>query len=129
MSISRRLACLVLVLAPAIANAVGLGNIEIRSALNEPLSARILLVGADEADIESFNIRIADARTFRDAGLERPYVLTFLDFDAVRAENGKSYIEVSSEENIKEPFLNFIIEVVWPDGKLQREYAVLLDVR
>ena len=42
-------------------------------------------------------------------------------------EAGKAVIRVTSRKTIREPFLNFLVEVNWPKGCLVREYTVLLD--
>ena len=42
-------------------------------------------------------------------------------------ENGKPVILVSSSQPVKEPFINFLLEVSWPKGQLLKEYTVLLD--
>ncbi|MCD8513339.1 MAG: hypothetical protein LRY63_08350 [Nitrincola sp.] len=34
---------------------------------------------------------------------------------------------MTSTEPVREPFLNFLVEVNWPNGRLVREYTVLLD--
>jgi pilus assembly protein FimV len=42
-------------------------------------------------------------------------------------QNGKPVILVSSSQPVKEPFINFLLEVSWPKGQLLKEYTVLLD--
>src|SRR5690606_25546132 len=41
--------------------------------------------------------------------------------------DGKSVIQVSSSKPVREPYLNFLVEVIWPSGRLLREYTLLLD--
>src|SRR5699024_234132 len=41
--------------------------------------------------------------------------------------NGSLVVNVSSREPLREPYLNFLLELTWPNGRLMREYAVLVD--
>lgn len=108
------------------AHALGVGEIELQSALNQPLDAEIPLRGVAGDDTGDVIVTLASEEAFRDLGLARPYALTRLEFDVV-ARDGTALIQISSREPISEPFLNFLIEVDAPDGNLLREYTVLLD--
>ena len=106
--------------------ALGLGEIEVNSALNQKLSARIDLLSAAPEDAETLIIKLASREEFVRAGLDRPVVLTSLTFKT--SVDGKQvYIDVLSAKPIREPFLNFLVEVDWPQGHLIREYTILLD--
>ncbi|WP_339731216.1 FimV/HubP family polar landmark protein, partial [uncultured Pseudomonas sp.] len=50
-----------------------------------------------------------------------------LTFTPVLKPNGKSVIRVTSNKPMREPYLNFLVQVLWPNGQLQREYTLLLD--
>ena len=114
-------------LTPAVAGALGLGNIEVTSALNEPLQARIPLRGVEAGDMESLRVGIGTDEQFRRAGLDRAFVLTKLRFEVVESSAGSGFIRVTSRDPIAEPFLNFLVDVNWPRGRVLREYTVLLD--
>jgi pilus assembly protein FimV len=109
------------------AYALGLGDLRVESVLNQNLNARIELVSVRPGDIDNLNIRLADAEVFENAGLDRPHRLTQLKFEAVSTSESAGYIQITSKQRIREPFLNFIIEVEWPRGKMLREYTVLLE--
>ena len=112
---------------PCISFALGLGKIETRSGLNEPFEARIELIAATADDLVGLNVQLADREAFEKAGIERPYILHQLMFGLRETEKGPDYIRVYSQDPISEPFLNFLVEVSWPQGRLIREYTVLLD--
>ena len=116
-----------LIVFPGLASALGLGNIEISSALNEPLRARIALLSLQSGDAESMFVSIGSTEQFQRAGLDRPFVLSGLRFKTVETAAGSGYIDVSTRDPVSEPFLNFLIEVNWPRGRVIREYTVLLD--
>ncbi len=111
---------------PDIGYTLGLGEIEVNSALNQKLNADIELLSAAPEDAETIIIKLASRKEFLRAGLDRPYLLNDLRFKAIEI-NGVPYIKVSSGSPIREPFLNFLVEIDWPNGHLLREYTVLLD--
>ncbi|VEE15418.1 Tfp pilus assembly protein FimV-like protein [Ectopseudomonas mendocina] len=70
---------------------------------------------------------LASPEEFVKAGVDRQYFLTDLKFTPVLKPNGKSVIRVTSSKAVREPYLNFLVEVLWPNGRLLREYTLLLD--
>ena len=109
------------------AHALGLGDINSKSALNQHFDADIDLLSVASGELESVRVRLATQEAFERAGIERPFFLTLLKFRPELLQSGKAVIRVSSDFPINEPFLNFLVEVNWPRGKLVREYTVLLD--
>ncbi len=105
---------------------LGLGEIEVNSALNQELNANIELLSAAPEDAESIIIKLASREEFSRAGIDRPFLLQSLKFTST-IRNGVPYIQVTSDKPIREPFLNFLIEIDWPKGHLLREYTILLD--
>ncbi len=109
------------------AYAVGLGDYELKSGLNQPLSAKITLLSAGELDEHEVQASLASLQEFEKIGVERLFFLNNIKFETVRANDGSVSIILSSREPIKEPFLNFLIELNWPNGRIIREYTFLLD--
>ncbi len=107
--------------------ALGLGEIDVDSALNQPLDARINLISARADELEELRVELAPADVFDRVGVPRPYFLTQLKFVPVTLPNGSLAIRVTSKDPVREPFLTFLVEVTWPKGRLLREYTVLLD--
>ncbi len=114
-------------LAPMGASALGIGDIRLRSTLNQSLSAEIPLVLSGGDSLSDVKIALASPEAFAKAGLERHYFLTKLRFNAVQKPDGSYAIEVSSNDVMREPFVSFLVEVNWPRGRVVREYTVLLD--
>lgn len=106
--------------------ALGLGQVQQRSALNEPLSARIPLSSVRAGELESMVVELAPAEAFRRVGMDRPFSLSRLQFEVVE-EGGQPYIRVSTQQPVREPFLSFLVEVSWNRGRMLREYTLLLD--
>ena len=105
---------------------LGLGEIEVTTALNQELNAEIELLSAAPEDVESLIVKLASREEFIRAGIERPYLLSSLKFSA-EVRDGVPLIIVTSDKPIREPFLNFLVEIDWPKGHMMREYTILLD--
>ncbi len=111
---------------PNTAFTLGLGEIEVNSSLNQKLKADIELLSATEENSESIIVKLASRKEFTRAGLDRPYQLNDLRFKS-EITDGVPHISVTSGSPIREPFLNFLVEIDWPNGHLIREYTILLD--
>ncbi|ASL27200.1 FimV/HubP family polar landmark protein [Azotobacter chroococcum] len=114
-------------LSSGVAHALGLGEVTLRSALNQPLVAEIELLEARDIGSEELVPALASPEEFNKAGVDRQYFLSDLKFTPIIKPNGKSVIRVTSTKPVREPYLNFLVEVLWPNGRLLREYTLLLD--
>lgn len=114
-------------LSSGMAHALGLGEVTLQSALNQPLVAEIELVESRDLEANEVLPSLGSPEAFNKAGIDRQFFLTDLKFTPVLKPNGKSVIRVTSSKPIREPYLNFLMEVLWPNGRLQREYTLLLD--
>ena len=108
-------------------SALGLGEVKLLSSLNQPLVAEIELLQVQDLNRTEILPNLASRSDFERAGVDRPFALTDLTFKTVVEESGKAVIKVSSARPIQEPYLNFLMEVHWPSGRLLREYTLLLD--
>ena len=108
--------------------ALGLGDIRLSSALNQPLRAEIELLSATPEELTNLRIQLASAETFARYDLDRPLFLTRIDFEVVSSgRSDGNFIRVTSTEPISEPFVTFLVEASWSRGRLLREYTLLLD--
>lgn len=114
-------------LVPMGATALGIGEIRTHSALNQRLSAEIPLVLSGNDSLEALQIRLASPEAFARAGVERSQNLTQLRFTAIAKSRGEYVIQVSSSDVVREPFLDFLVEVESPTGTSLREFTLLLD--
>lgn len=111
---------------PVNVQALGFGNINMKSALNEPLNAEIELLSATPDDIKNLEIKLASREAFLRAGVDRSALLSRIKFDIVK-RGGKYYVTLTTQESVREPFLNFLLEMNWKSGRMLREYTMLLD--
>lgn len=114
-------------LVPASAYPLGIGEIKLHSALNQNLDAEISLVLSPGEKVSDIKVNLASPDKFDDTGVPWTYFLTKLKFEPVTSSNGSVVIKISSNEALKEPFLDLLLEVSWPKGSLYREFTVLLD--
>lgn len=108
--------------------ALGLGEIKLESALNQPLRAEIELLSATPEELAGLKITMASGDTFARYGLDRPVYLQGIVFQirhSGRADG--NVVEVRSANAITEPFVTFLVEASWARGRLLREYTILLD--
>ncbi len=115
-----------LMLSTTTVSAVGLGGINVASALGQPLKADIELVAISKAEKDSLVARLASPEAYKSAGLEYPYGNKF-KFQIESRADGQPYIKASSAQPVNDPFVSLLVEVTWSSGKLSREYTFLLD--
>lgn len=111
-----------------LASALGLGDMELKSVLNQPLSAEIALRDTAALDPGQIIVRLASSADFARAGLERDHLAGQLRFDVALHDDGSGVVKVSTREPVVEPYVSFLLEVRWPSGRLLREYTALVDL-
>jgi len=113
-------------LAPASGHTLGIGDIKLHSSLNQNLDAEIALTLSGES-VSDIKVNMAPPGKFDEAGVSWSYFLSKIKLETVTRPNGATFIKVTSKEALKEPFLDFLLEVSWPKGNLYREFTVLVD--
>lgn len=109
-------------------HALGLGEIEMYSALNQKLDAEISILSFAPGELDGLNVQLASAEDFARAGLPMASVLSAMKFGVETRPDGVPVIKVSSDGPITEPFLSFLLQVDSPQGgNRMREFTVLLD--
>ncbi len=108
--------------------ALGLGDIQLHSALNEPLRAEIQLISATPEELDHLAITIASSETFERYGIDRPLFLRSVAFKVIPSgRTDGNIIRVTSSDPVTEPFLTFLVDANWSRGRLLREYTLLVD--
>lgn len=110
----------------SVAAALGLGEISLHSALGQPFNADIELIEAGGLSPEEIVVGLAPPEAFTKAGVERVFFLNDLRFTPVIRGN-RSVIHIESHKAVTEPYLNFLVRLVRPNGDQLHEYTVLLD--
>ena len=118
---------LISLMTPAIGYSLGIGDIKLHSALNQKLDAEIALVVLAEEKSSDIKVNLAPPDKFDEAGVPWTSFLSKIKFETKIGTNGSVFIRLSSREAVKEPFLDFLLEVNGPKGSLYREFTMLLD--
>ena len=116
-----------LLLGPACAFALEVGEIQVDSALNQLFDARIPLPTLSPEELGRISVKVASPTMFKEFGLDRGATLDHLVFSIQYDAEGKVYVKVVSIKPIHEPSLALLLEFGWPRGKTFREFTVLLD--
>ena len=106
---------------------LGLGSIDVKSKMNEPLFAEIPIVAASPDEVQSLKVDLASAEDFARVGLDVSGLSVPLAFSIANDAAGQPIIVVTSDDPVREPFVSFLVEVDWANGRLLREFSVLLD--
>ncbi|MDD2050440.1 FimV/HubP family polar landmark protein [Pseudomonas putida] len=114
-------------LSSGMAHALGLGELTLKSAQNQPLDAEIELLDVRDLTAAEMAPSLAPAEEFAKAGIERPAYLNDLVFTPVINPNGKSVLRVTSSQALPAPMVKFLVQVMWPSGRLLRDYSVLVN--
>jgi pilus assembly protein FimV len=123
----RRILLMSALMSPGALYALGLGEIHLNSALNQPFDADIELVSATQEDLGALRAALASGDTFTRYGLDRPAYLSDFSFRVAKGPDGQDVLKVTSPRPVTEPFVTLLVEASWPRGRLLREYTVLLD--
>lgn len=117
----------VVLFAAAHAKALGLGEIVLDSALNQPLNARISLLQLGDVRLEQISVQIADESDFARFSIQREAFLNSIEFN-VQSRGADAFVQLSTVQAVREPYLSFVLETRWPSGRLLSEHTLLLDL-
>ncbi len=116
-----------ILLTPLAVEAVGLGKLTVRSGLGQPFNGEIELLSVERNEEGTLSARLASTEVFQQAKIERSLAVTSLRFAVEQKVTGEWVIKLNSAQPINDPFLDLLVEVNWPSGRLLREFTVLLD--
>ncbi len=106
--------------------ALGLGNLQVDSVLEETLKGEIPLMLDGSENLDSLKVSLASAADYKRVGLDKSYVPSNIHVSIDDNNDGK-YIKISSKGPVTEPIVSLLVSVDWSNGHLLREYTLLLD--
>ena len=106
---------------------VGLGKLDVTSALDEPFEGVIELLAVATEDLETIKVSLGTRSDFKRAEIDRSNILDTFVFETEAVDNGESQITIRSTEVVSEPYVQFLISFEWAGGRIIREYTALLD--
>lgn len=119
---------LLLALVPAASYGLGLGKIQINSAIGEPFKAEIEILGATEDELATLNARIAKPEEYEAAGLQDVVIPRSIKITPQKNKDGNQVLKLYSADTINEPFLEILIQLDSSTSHLQRQYTAILDL-
>jgi len=106
--------------------ALDMGQIQVKSALWQPLLAEIPINAATPADLKGLTVQLASNEDFARAGIVGGRTNVPLSFSVVNS-GGRPVIRITSTVAVNDPYLDLLLEVNDHAGKSVREFAILLD--
>ncbi|HET9113700.1 MAG TPA: FimV/HubP family polar landmark protein [Burkholderiales bacterium] len=111
----------------AAAHSAGLGKLSVESALGQPLKAKIDVIATDPAELSNLHARLASPDAFRKANLELNSTITHIKFALDKKADGGLVLKLTSDTPVNDPYIDMLVELDWGNGKMLREYTILLD--
>lgn len=110
------------------ASALGLGEVKLKSTLNQPLSAEVQLLDTKGLSPEQIIVSLASASDFERNGLDFVHFYSEFRFEVALDNPSGPIVRITSRNPVREPYLNFLVEAKWTSGRLLREYTLLMDL-
>ena len=105
----------------------GLGKMTVNSALGQPLNADIVILVPDANELKNLHANLASQASYQQAGLDMSAVLENIKFTIKSQPDGTALLHLSSSDPVQDPFLDIMVELEWGNGKIERDYTLLLD--
>ena len=113
--------------ASPMAYALGLGQMNVQSALGEPLKAEIDILELTAGEAASLKAGIAPAAAFKVAGLEYSAAVVNMQVTLLKRADGRPFLKLTSTRPMTEPFVDVLLEAAWSSGRIMRDYTLLFD--
>ena len=108
--------------------ALGLGTIHVDSIFGQPFVGSIEVFNAEGYDENSVTVRLASREVHEQLGISQPPYIEGLDVKIVFNELGNAEVLVRGQAPIREPYIEFVLDMRWTEGQVVRDYTVLLDM-
>ncbi len=109
-------------------SALGLGEVKLKSTLNQPLEAEVKLLDTRDLTAEQILVTLASPADFERNGVDRLFFYTEFQFTVDLESPDGPKVLITSRNPVREPYLNFLVEARWTAGRLLREYTLLMDL-
>lgn len=111
---------------PLISQAATLGEAQVQSYLSEPLEVRVPLMRSSDEPLDEITVQLAPPSFYREAGVPLANLTGNLTF-AIESSRGQDYVRIGSKRPIRDPIMSILLQVQSPQGRMIREYNLLLD--
>ena len=118
------LAC-ALIFGSSSAFAIGLGELQTQSNLNQPLRAMIPITDVRPGDVDALSVKIGDEAQFARHGYSLMSIYGRIKLQIVGGQ--RPHILLTSDAPVRDPVVGLVLEVEGPSGTLERAVSILLD--
>ncbi len=98
---------------------LALSEAELKSYLNQPLDVRIELKTDEAADIDELKVEITQSVENYTSHYQLKY--------EVLKSGGVNILKITSSDVVREPIVEFTLDIGWSDGHVVRDYSFLID--
>lgn len=98
---------------------LGLSEAELKSHLNQLLDVRIELMTNNAAEIDDLKVLLS--QSYRNNASRNQ-----LKYKILKSNKG-SVLKITSNDVIREPIVEFTLDIGWSGGHVVREYSLLID--
>ncbi|MFT5395694.1 MAG: pilus assembly protein FimV [Gammaproteobacteria bacterium] len=98
---------------------LALSEAELKSHLNQTLDIRIELKTDDTADIDDLKVELTQSVENYTSHYQLKY--------EVLKSGGVNILKITSSEVVREPIVEFTLDIGWSDGQVVRGYSFLID--
>ena len=99
--------------------ALGLTAAEVKSQLNQQLDVRIDLLTDNDAELNNLKISLNHSAKSSVSRYQ-------LNYEVFKSDEG-SFLKITTNEVIREPIIEFTLDIDWSEGHVVREYSFLID--
>jgi pilus assembly protein FimV len=112
---------------PGLSWALSFGEISSNSYLNQRLDAEVKLYSLNPSEVIDARVTLASKEAHDRAGINMNYILQKLRFNIVSKGNNEFVVKVVTKKAVKEPVIEFVLELDWATGRVQRAFSLHLD--
>lgn len=116
-----------LLLVSVTVEAASLGRLTVISDLDQPLIAEIDLLGVNASELTSYSAQLASEQAYRIQGIEKTPPQNSIRVEVIRKFDNTPVLKLTSSQTLHSSAMNILIQLDWPNGRVMREYALLLE--
>ena len=109
------------------ADAASLGRLTVISDLDQPLIAEIELLGVDPTQLGDYTAQLASEQAYRIQGIEKTPPQYSIRVEVIRKFDDSPVLKLTSGQPLHSRSTNILVQLDWPNGRVMREYALLLE--
>ncbi|HWU83327.1 MAG TPA: FimV/HubP family polar landmark protein [Methylophilaceae bacterium] len=109
------------------AQAASLGRMTVISDLDQPLIAEVELLGVNVTQLGQYSAQLASEQAYRIQGIEKTPPQYSIRVEVIRKFDDSPVLKLTSGQPLHSRSTNILLQLDWPNGRVMREYALLLE--